>query len=85
MVGIRTKPKQIVFGILLTILSCQSGASQQPEKAPSTTAQSDTSYQQGSATAGVFAPILDSEKRPITEASSSKARSSLWTRPQSLG
>jgi len=67
MVGIRTKPKQIVFGILLTILSCQSGASQQPEKAPSTTAQSDTSYQQGSATAGVFAPILDSEKRPITE------------------
>src|SRR5580700_8692359 len=39
---------------------------QQPSTSPLYGGTAATSQQGGSATAGVFAPVLDSEKRPIT-------------------
>lgn len=56
----------IVGWVMLSFCAISTASGQQPATSPLYGGSASTAPQGGSATAGTFAPVLDSEKRPIT-------------------
>ncbi len=66
---LRLSGRNLFLGLRIAIIFCgveSVAGAQKPSTPPLYGGSATTSQQGGSATAGVFAPVLDSEKRPIT-------------------